>query len=74
MIQSKLNAFLMAPQLGAIPENISFALKASMLTEFLDEPPTSGLTDKNLSVTQFRQQAEAFTVMIECIRVEEAAD
>jgi hypothetical protein len=77
VIQSKLNALLMAPQLGAIPENISFALKGSMLTEFLDWVGTeyqTGLTDKNLSVTQIRQQAETFTAMIECIRVEEAPD
>jgi serine protease Do len=77
VMQSKLNALLMAPQLGAIPENISFALKASILTEFLDWVGTTyqtGLPDKNLSVTQIRQQAEAFTAMIECIRVEEAPD
>jgi S1-C subfamily serine protease len=78
VIQSKLNALLMAPSLGAIPENISFALKASILSEFLDWVGTTyqtGLPDKNLSVTQIGQQAEAFTAMIECIRgVEEAPD
>jgi len=55
----------------------SFALKASILTEFLDWIGTTyqtGLPDTNLSVTQIRQQAQTFTAMIECIRVEEAPD
>jgi S1-C subfamily serine protease len=69
VIQSKLDAILVAKQLGEIPENVGFAVKDTVLKDFLDWAGTAYETAVSvyaLPVTEVRKKAEAFTTAVEC--------
>ncbi|MBI1779299.1 MAG: trypsin-like peptidase domain-containing protein [Proteobacteria bacterium] len=71
VIVSKLDAAKVASVIGDIPQNVNFAIKASVLTSFLEahdiryETAPSSAT---LSVADVGERARSFTVMVECYK------
>jgi len=71
VIQSKLDALLISREIGDIPQNVNFALQPTALKRFLEWVGTrydTAASEKNLSVSEVREQAEKFTGLIECRR------
>lgn len=71
MVTSKLNAIRTAKITGDIPQNVNFAIKASILVNFLDANSVtyeSKTTKAEISVADIGDQAKGFTFPIECQR------
>ena len=71
VVEMKLNAALVASKTGDIPQNINFAIKASVLASFLEAHNVryqSAPAGANLSVADVGERARAFTVMVECYK------
>jgi S1-C subfamily serine protease len=71
VVQSKLDALLVSKQLGDIPQNINFAIRESVLRDFLDwvgERYAISLSLQTFSVSEIRDKAQEFTVLVECRR------
>lgn len=69
MVTSKLNSIKIAAILGDIPQNINFAIKSNVLTEFLEAKKIT--YTKASDTTEFKGQviageARKYTVLIEC--------
>ncbi|MBC2732824.1 MAG: trypsin-like serine protease [Desulfobacteraceae bacterium] len=70
VVTAKLNALEMVKYTGSIPENVNFALKSSIITNFLQvyNVPftiTNCQTIKEIKTTQIARQSRRFVVLIE---------
>lgn len=66
---SKLNALKMAQESGDLPQNVNFALKASIIASFLDINGikyTLGSATSTLKPEELADQAKAMSVFILC--------
>jgi serine protease Do len=71
VIQSKLDAIKVAGATGDIPQNVNFAIKGDVATNFLDWVGSryeSTSSSQVLSVPAIAERAARFTVLIECVR------
>jgi hypothetical protein len=71
VVQSKLDAIKVAGAIGDIPQNVNFAIKLNVVTDFLDWVGSryeSAPSSQILSVPIIAERAAKFTVLIECIR------
>jgi S1-C subfamily serine protease len=72
MVDSKLNEVAWASKTGDIPQNVNFAIKANVLTNFLDAHSiTYGVAsddDPTLELPAIGDRAKRFTVFILCSR------
>lgn len=70
MVEYKLNAVKTAAMTGDIPQNVNFAIKASVVKDFLQAKsvtvPTETAKHKTLSIEDIGDLAKAFTIMLEC--------
>ncbi len=69
VVVSKLDALKLAELTGDIPQNINFAIKASVAQTFLDTHNVNYLTRTSttkLDAADIGEQAREFTVLIEC--------
>jgi S1-C subfamily serine protease len=69
VITAKLDAVAMAKRTGDIPQNVNFAVKASVLEDFLQRHGVvyaKQVTDRRLSVADVAEAAKAASVRIEC--------
>jgi hypothetical protein len=69
VITAKLDAVAMAKRTGDIPQNVNFAVKASVLEDFLQRHKVvyaKQVTDRRLSVADVAEAAKAASVRIEC--------
>ena len=69
VITAKLDAMEMAKRTGDIPQNVNFAVKASVLEGFLQRNGVvyeKRVTDRRLSVADIAEEAKAASVRIEC--------
>jgi len=67
--QSKLNAIKIAKVTGDIPQNINFAIKGSVILEFLEANDVKYLTrvpGQPLKVSEIAASAKEFTVIVRC--------
>jgi len=72
VVSSKMNAMKMAAATGDIPQNVNFAIKANMVSNFLE---TNGIKHDRIpaakvpmSVADVGDKARAFTYMVTCER------
>lgn len=71
VVTSKINALRVAAITGDIPQNVNFAIKASVVSNFLE---TNGLTfehsanGKAMDVADIGERAKAYTFMLTCAR------
>jgi peptidylprolyl isomerase len=71
VVASKLDALKVVGATGDIPQNVNFAINASVLKSFLDSKSINYLetgANPELSGVQIAARASAFTVLIECER------
>jgi hypothetical protein len=71
VIQSKLDAIKVAGATGDIPQNVNFAIKGDVTTDFLDWVGSryeSAPSSQVLSVPAIAERAARFTLLVECIR------
>jgi hypothetical protein len=71
VVEAKLDAAKVASKIGDIPQNINFAIKASVLTSFLDAHGVryeTAQSAQSLSVADVGDKARAFTVFVECYK------
>jgi S1-C subfamily serine protease len=71
VVFSKLNALRIARATKDIPQNINFAIKASVATNFLDANGiaySSGQGGKELAVPDVVERAMAFSVQVQCVK------
>lgn len=71
VIVSKLNALAFAATAGDIPQNVSFAIKASVVREFLDANSVDyqvGASNQQLQANDVSDRAKRFTLRVECWR------
>jgi TPR repeat protein/S1-C subfamily serine protease len=69
IVVSGLDAVLMANMTGDLPQNVNFAITASVATAFLDRfdaPYSFRLSEQTLSVAEVAAVARKFTVRVEC--------
>jgi len=69
VVDMKINALSAAAITGDIPQNINFAIKGSVVKQFLDEQGISyliGEPEKELSIPDVVDHAKEFSVAIEC--------
>ena len=69
IVTSKLNALKMAQESGDLPQNVNFALKASIIASFLDINGikyTLGSATSTLKPEELADQAKAMSVFILC--------
>jgi hypothetical protein len=69
MVVSKLNAIEAAKVTGDIPQNINFAIKGSVVINFLESNGISFERQDNgvkLDVPDIAEKASAFTFLVEC--------
>jgi S1-C subfamily serine protease len=69
VVVSKLDALKLAELTGDIPQNVNFAIKASVAQTFLDTHSVEYLTSistTKLDAADIGEQAREFTVLIEC--------
>jgi hypothetical protein len=68
-VVGKLDAMKMAAETGALPENVNFAVKASILRVFLESNGidyTAGSVPTKLDNSEIAERARKFTVAVEC--------
>ena len=71
IVQSKLDAVKVAGLIGDIPQNVNFALKASILRLFLDShsiPYTVSDHSMNLAPAEVGDLSEQFTGIVVCLK------
>ena len=70
VVESKLNAITIATLTNDMAQNLNFAIKANVVTNFLDGNSvayTSGLLASTvLQTSEIAERAKSFTAMIEC--------
>ena len=69
VVVSKLNALKVAQSTGDVPQNVNFAINASVLMSFLDANGVeykSGSTGPAIATPEVARRAQAITVLIEC--------
>ena len=70
VIQSKLNALKVASVTSDLPQNVNFAIKATVVLNFLDangiSPPLDARTTDAMDGEAIAERAKAFTVRINC--------
>ena len=70
MVEGKLNAITVATVTNDMAQNVNFAIKANVVTNFLDGNSvayTSGLLASTvLQTSEIAERAKSFTAMIEC--------
>ncbi|MBF0460390.1 MAG: SEL1-like repeat protein [Magnetococcales bacterium] len=69
VVTSKLNAIATAKLTGDIPQNVNFAIKIGVATQFLDANGVkfdTATTKKPLDAADIGDMAKAFTFMLEC--------
>lgn len=69
MVTSMLNGVTIAAVTGALPQNVNFAIKASVLRDFLDANRidyTMATTPHEISTADIGELARRFTVRVEC--------
>ena len=70
-VTSKIDAVKVAEAIGDIPQNVNFAIKASVVRGFLDSHDVNYRTessDRILSAADVADRAKQFTVLVECWR------
>jgi S1-C subfamily serine protease len=71
IVVSKLNALSIASATGDIPQNVNFAIKASVAAAFLDAQRVTHAENAgagSLSTPDLAERARSFTVQVVCIR------
>ncbi|HVJ54525.1 MAG TPA: serine protease [Aliidongia sp.] len=71
LVTAKLSALLVAAATGDIPQNVNFALKSSVVRDFLETNGVKYRTAANTTeqhTADTADQAKAFTVFIECLK------
>jgi serine protease Do len=69
VVVAKLNAIRTARVTGDLPQNVNFAVGGNALRSFLDATDVNyqtSLQDRPLQTTAVAQQAQGFTVRVEC--------
>ena len=71
VVTAKLNAVKMAKYTGDIPQNVNFALKASLVRDMLevkDIDYETASSKKMLETVDIFEKAKKFTVLVECLQ------
>jgi S1-C subfamily serine protease len=71
IVVSKLNALEIASATGDIPQNVNFAIKASVAAAFLDAQRVEHAESAGvgaLSTPDIAERAKSFTVQVVCVR------
>jgi hypothetical protein len=71
VVAAKLNAVKMAKYTGDIPQNVNFAIKASLVRDMLevkDIDYQTAASDKELKTVDIFDKAKKFTVLVECLQ------
>jgi S1-C subfamily serine protease len=71
VVSAKLNAIAVAGLTGDIPQNVNFAIKATIVRSFLDANAVAyatAPTRQALSAADVGDSAKKFTVLVECLR------
>ena len=71
VVDAKLNALAIASATGDIPQNVNFAIKASVAGAFLDAQnvaQTEGAGTSVLSIPDLAERAKAFTAQVVCVQ------
>jgi hypothetical protein len=69
IVSAKLDAARIAAATGDIPQNVNFAIKISVLRQFLDAnhvPYRGAASTAHLEAADVGEQARAFTALVEC--------
>ncbi len=69
VVTAKIDAIRVAELIGDIPQNVNFAIKASVVLAFLDSHDVNYRTetsDRILSAADVADRAKRFTVLVEC--------
>jgi hypothetical protein len=70
-VASKLNALRVAKDVGDLPQNVNFAIKASLVRAFLERQGVAYQTATSLQERKsadIGEQAGQFTLLVECWR------
>jgi hypothetical protein len=70
IVVAKLNALRVAAAIGDIPQNVNFAIKASVAAAFLDAQRVAHAESAGvgtLSTPDIAERAQAFTVQVNCV-------
>jgi hypothetical protein len=71
VVVSNLNALNVAEATGDVPQNVNFAINANVLSSFLDANGIDYKTSSGgatLSTQEIARRAQAFTVLVECLK------
>jgi len=71
VVTAKMNAVKMAKHTGGIPQNVNFALKASLVSDMLeveDIDYETASSKKKLKTVDIFDKAKKFTVLVECLQ------
>ena len=71
IVNAKLDELIWAKETGSLPQNVNFAIKSSVLTDFLDAHSVAyvlGESDRELDLTAIGERATRFTFQIVCER------
>jgi S1-C subfamily serine protease len=71
IVVAKLNALEIASATGDIPQNVNFAIKASVAAAFLDAQSVAHAENAGvgaLSTPDIAERAKSFTVQVVCVR------
>ena len=71
VVSAKLNAMAVAGLTGDIPQNVNFAIKSTIVRNFLDANAVgyaTAPTRQTLSAADVGDSAKKFTVLVECLR------
>jgi hypothetical protein len=71
VVVSKLDAIMVASVTRDIPQNVNFAIKGSVATNFLDARAVgyaTGAAGSGLGAADIAERARRFTVRVECYR------
>ena len=71
VVTAKMNAVKMAKHTGDIPQNVNFALKASLVRDMLevkDIDYETAPSKKKMETANIFDKAKKFTVLVECFQ------
>ena len=71
VVTAKIDAIKVAELIGDIPQNVNFAIKASVVRGFLDSHDVNyriESSDRTLSPADVADRAKRFTVLVACWR------
>jgi hypothetical protein len=71
VVTAKMNAVKMAKHTGDIPQNVNFALKASLVRDMLeikDIDYETASSKRELKTVDIFDRAKKFTVLVECLQ------